>query len=300
MIHELTKYGFIWIRKKELQCINSSTYWLFFYLWNFGHIPTLRGEVVNMLEVAKEMMVDEGKLSIEEGEKDIPAINLRRAVPRLPGVDTSIFDKYTGEMQEGRRCLQLEIDDDEAASLEPVVEYAKKEGLHLKMLGTWVHITKPVSYDDPSEDIKRFVKKSQSHTNYHCSMALKQLQGIINVEGTAVIINQAGEEIGRYTMKEVLMHSNENLLVLLWVLLIPLQYPHKKSWILVWIKQKTRGHCRGFRTFSLLPMMQYQQQSPHFGTKATAFPTGTWILPWVLHRICRIEPCNTHSNIHII
>ena len=58
-----------------------------------------------MLDVAKGMMIEEGKLSLEEGEKDIPAINLRRAVPQLPGVDTSIFEKYTGERQEGRRCL---------------------------------------------------------------------------------------------------------------------------------------------------------------------------------------------------
>ena len=97
VIHEVITYGVIWIRKKELQCINSSTYWLFFYLWNFGHIPTLRGEVVNMLEVAKGMMIEEGKLPLEEGEKETPAINLRRAVPCLPGVDTSIFEKYTGE-----------------------------------------------------------------------------------------------------------------------------------------------------------------------------------------------------------
>ena len=132
-------------------------------------------------------------------------------MPRLPGVDTSIFDKYTGEMQEGRRCLQLEIDDDEAASLEPVVEYAKKEGLHLKMLGTWVHITKPVTYDDPSEDIKRFVKKSQSHTNYHCSMTTKQLGGIVDLEGSAAVLDSSGMVMCRLSLKRVL-YEHVNLM----------------------------------------------------------------------------------------
>ena len=87
----------------------------------------------------------------------------------------------------------MEIDDDETANLEPVVEYTKKEGLHLKMLGTWVHIIKPVDYNHPAEDIKRFVKKSQSHTNYHCSMTTKQLSGIVYLEGTAAVLDSSGK-----------------------------------------------------------------------------------------------------------
>ena len=52
-----------------------------------------------MLEKAKAMIMEEGKLSQVEGSKAIPAINLRRAVPRLPGQDVSAYDSYTGEIR---------------------------------------------------------------------------------------------------------------------------------------------------------------------------------------------------------
>ena len=118
-----------------MQCISSSTYWLLFYLWNYGHLPTLRATFTKILEKAKAMMVEEGKLGQVEGSKAIPAINLRRAVPRLPGQDVSAYDSYTGEIQEGRRVLQLEIDDTEADRLDPIIDYVKKKRLHTKMLG---------------------------------------------------------------------------------------------------------------------------------------------------------------------
>ena len=104
-------------------------------MWNYGHQSTPRATFTKMLEEAKAMMVEEGKLSQVEGLKAIPAINLRRAVPRLPWQDVSAYASYTGEMQEGRRVLKLEIDDDEADKLEPIIDYVKKKGLHTKMLG---------------------------------------------------------------------------------------------------------------------------------------------------------------------
>ena len=54
---------------------------------------------------------------------------------RIPGQDVLTYDSYTGEMQEGRRVLQMEIDDDEADRIEPIIEFVKRKGLHLKMLG---------------------------------------------------------------------------------------------------------------------------------------------------------------------
>ena len=89
VIHELSRMGFVWLRKKELQCISSSTYWLFFYLWNYGYIPMLRGDIERMLEMARDVMIQDGRMRAEEGSRSMPAINLRRAVPRLPGTDAS-------------------------------------------------------------------------------------------------------------------------------------------------------------------------------------------------------------------
>ena len=69
-----------------------------FYLWNYGHLPTLKVEVEKMLELASSEMVEKGVLLVEEVSRGIPAINIRRAVPRLPGMDHSTYSNYTGEM----------------------------------------------------------------------------------------------------------------------------------------------------------------------------------------------------------
>ena len=47
---------------------------------------------------------------MELSNEDVPNINLCQEVPKLPGVDTSTLKRYTQEMDEGRRTMQLEVD----------------------------------------------------------------------------------------------------------------------------------------------------------------------------------------------
>ena len=83
--------------------------------------------------------------------------------------------------------LSLEIDDEEAARVEPLIEYMIKNGMHLRVLGRWVHITKPVDWGLPKGDVEHLVKVSQSHTNYHCSMACSELFGMTDLSGAASV-----------------------------------------------------------------------------------------------------------------
>ena len=48
--------------------------------------------------------------SMEIFNEDVPDINFRQAVPTLPGMDTSMLKRYTRDMDEGCRTMQLEVD----------------------------------------------------------------------------------------------------------------------------------------------------------------------------------------------
>ena len=45
--------------------------------------------------------------SMELFNKDVPDINFRQVVPKLPGMHTSTLKRYTQDMDEGRRTMQL-------------------------------------------------------------------------------------------------------------------------------------------------------------------------------------------------
>ena len=48
--------------------------------------------------------------SMELFNEDVPDINFRREMPKLPGMDILTLMCYTQEMDEGRRTMQLEVD----------------------------------------------------------------------------------------------------------------------------------------------------------------------------------------------
>ena len=47
--------------------------------------------------------------SMELFNEDVPDVNFRRAVPKLPGMDTLMLKCYTREMDEGHRTMQLKV-----------------------------------------------------------------------------------------------------------------------------------------------------------------------------------------------
>ena len=61
-----------------------------------------------------------------------------------------------------------------------------------------------MDWDSPKGDIERLVKVSQSHTNYHCSMASKELIGIVDLEGEARVRNWQRKVICSMSLREVL------------------------------------------------------------------------------------------------
>ena len=176
------------MRKKALQCLESETPWLFFNLWNYGHTETLLHELNLVFEAAKIRMVAAGRLTEDEAKLAIPPLNFRRNVVKLKGVDTSQFDHYTNEMDEGRRVLFLEVDKDLVPAVDKIMNFVKERELLHPIWGRNVHATKPITdWDAPKGDIERMIGFSQDHTNYMCSMTSGELRGIVHLDAKAKI-----------------------------------------------------------------------------------------------------------------
>ncbi len=193
--HAWSKEGGEWLRIKELQSLGTGTEYYIFEVYNYCNSKMIARELRDMLELAKEDLSVKGRLSEGFESKAIPFINLRRGVPKVPGQDTSVFRKYSDEMQEARRVFHVEVSNDEQAYLKELMEHLKSmPGAIEKMWGPWAHITEPLPYKNaPRGDFKRMIKWCQDGTNYNCSMTSTNMRGIVDVDAEAVVYGADGE-----------------------------------------------------------------------------------------------------------
>ena len=112
-VYSWKKIGGIFIRKKEIKCLSTETAWIACHMYNYTHPKILKEEFVEILKTAKSMLdfgIDALDPTMKLFNEDVPDINFRRAVPKLPGKDTSTLKCYTRDMDKGCRTMQLEVD----------------------------------------------------------------------------------------------------------------------------------------------------------------------------------------------
>ena len=127
-VYSWKKIGGIFIQKKEIQCLSTETACIAFHVYNYIHPKILKAEFVEILKTSKSILdfgIDALDPSMELFNEDVPDINFRRAVPKLPGMDTSTLKCYTQEMNEGRRTMQLDVDTEKMDQLEKLVDCIK-------------------------------------------------------------------------------------------------------------------------------------------------------------------------------
>ena len=83
--HEFGRAGGFYFRKKQLQCEETMTPFIIYFLYTFNDIATLRGELTSFPEEALQGMKDDLTLPDEFDYSPLPDINIRRGVPKLPG-----------------------------------------------------------------------------------------------------------------------------------------------------------------------------------------------------------------------
>ena len=96
--HEFCRAGGFYFWKKQLQCVETVTPFINFYLYTFNDIATLRVELTDLLKKAHAELECNFILPEEFQYLSIPEINIRRRVPKLPGQPGSQFRDYSREM----------------------------------------------------------------------------------------------------------------------------------------------------------------------------------------------------------
>ena len=175
------------LRVKELQSFLSETPFMFFFLHNNGDAHNNAREFRSILQQAKDLLIEENSLDEIYINRTIPQIALRRNVPKLPGQDTSAFNKWPQQLQQSRRVMHAEVDLDDKDFLSLLIDTIKSRKLLIPIWGKQVHISAVVNWSSPQGDIKRLTRMSQHHTNFHASAIIEEVIGIVDIDEDAVI-----------------------------------------------------------------------------------------------------------------
>jgi hypothetical protein len=124
--HEFGHAGGFYFRKKQIQCEETMTPFIIYFLYTFNDIATIREELTSLLKEALKDMKDDYTLPDEFEFSPLPVINIRRGVPKLPGQPGSNFRDYSREMQEARRAHLIKCDIKAIPFLRTVINYIKE------------------------------------------------------------------------------------------------------------------------------------------------------------------------------
>ncbi len=75
--HEFCRAGGFYFQKKQLQCVETITPFIIYYLYTFNDIANLWAELTSLLEEAHQGMQDDLTLPEEFKHAKIPEINIR-------------------------------------------------------------------------------------------------------------------------------------------------------------------------------------------------------------------------------
>ncbi len=115
----------------------------------------------------------------------LPAIELRLQNPKLPGQDTSHFNKLSWKAQVNRKAYHVECDSRYLAEIKRLTQLAKESNIGKELWGKHAHASEVVDKDSTPSEIKRLIRVAQVHCNYQCSMLLEDLVGITDLNAAA-------------------------------------------------------------------------------------------------------------------
>ena len=104
-------------------------------------------------------------------------------VPKLPGQDTSHYNKLSWRAQANWRAYHVECNRHVAGELKLLFQLAKDASFVCEMWGKHAHISEVVDTNLSPSEIKRLMSVSQKHMNYQCSMLLEDIISITDLEG---------------------------------------------------------------------------------------------------------------------
>ena len=160
---EFKKVGGIFLKIKNLASFKLKTAARIFQTHNDVCVETREYELREILSEARsaEERVDQ---HYEHGAAPVPDFQQRLAVPKIPGMDTSMFEGWPDDLKNLRKVIHVEVDANEAEHLRSLVDVAKKHEIVKKYWGDGVHLSayneKPKRKDGKAKGLSGKEKKA--------------------------------------------------------------------------------------------------------------------------------------------
>lgn len=175
------------IRVKACQSFTSHTPIMFPFMFNKAHLPSLISQLRELLMETRQQMATMQLLEPDDQDRPIPEFTLRSNNPRLPyqaSMKDKKFDAYTSQ---NKRMIHLECCETGSNFLLQLFRHIKDTGAMRRTFGKYVHITEPLTSDACGQDCALLRRMAQLHTNFHNSVQLNSISGVVNLSATAKI-----------------------------------------------------------------------------------------------------------------
>jgi hypothetical protein len=173
---------FIYLMLKALQCFNTMTPLVFYYLFNESQTATILEEFQKILTNMQLLCIDDMDTSVDATMGALPSMAFRKLVPKVPGQDTSSFKHISHKVQLASWAWHIEVKTPKVPMIKELVVKSKKLGCIEAFWGKHTHVTEVAPYDITAMELKRLAATVSCHTNYQCSMTIELLKGIIDVD----------------------------------------------------------------------------------------------------------------------
>jgi hypothetical protein len=209
--HEWHRRGGGILKVKELQTFESETILCLFNILTLTPKKTILAEYKTILEQALDLAEDLDDMEILFDPNDVvqhsrlPTIELRQLNPKLPGQDTSHFNKLSWKAQASRKVFHVECDSRYSSELKRLTQLAKDTNLVKNMWGKHAHLSEVVDKDSTPSEVKRLMRVAQVHCNYQCSMLLEDITGITNLDAEADLYQDGVVTPLRFTLRMALL-----------------------------------------------------------------------------------------------
>jgi hypothetical protein len=209
--HEWHRQGGNMLKVKELQTFESKTILCLFNVFTSTPKKYVLREFREILTAAQEMAqeMDPSEFFWDPldlpSNSSIPALELHLINPKLPGQDTSQYNKLSWRAQANRKAYHVECDRRFATDIKRLAQLAKDSNYVSEMWGEHAHISEMVDKDSTPSEIKRLMSVAQNHTNYQCSMILKDIVGITNLDGAADYHQEGMHTTLCFTLRQILL-----------------------------------------------------------------------------------------------
>ncbi len=183
------------IRVKACQSFNSFTPLMFPFLFNKAHLPSLISQFRDLLLEARQQMEQAQLLKVDDYNRPIPDFTLRTNVPRLPYQANTKDKKFDLLTAENKRVIHLECCETAAPFILQLFHHVKSSGAMRRTFGKYVHVTGPLTFDACGQDCAPLRRMVQLHTNFHNSVQLHTINGIVDITASATIGTVSGRQL---------------------------------------------------------------------------------------------------------